>query len=523
MKRLSVLLLALCLCLSGAVFPVHAAEAGDLADSWRYISGEPAPVPATQTEAFHPDATLRGIDVSHHQGLINWEAVRDAGIDFAIIRVGYGMDLIEQDDLYFEYNASECERLGIPYGVYLYSYATTVERADSEADHLLRMINGHTLSFPVYYDMEDDTTIGSDLAAIARTFCDKVSAAGYPVGIYANVYWWNHYLTDPCFDGWHRWVAHYSAACGYEGEYAMWQYSNTGSVSGIEGYVDMNFLIGHPENHGYPPITHSYADVVTAPTCTALGYTTHTCTICGSSYVDSYTEMLPHSYGQWETVVPATCTEKGQESRGCACGAVEFRDSDLAPHSYEDGVCTLCGDIQDPFTDVKKGTYYYDAVVWAAENGITAGYGKDDTFCPDVSCTRAQVVTFLWRAAGSPAPESGENPFTDIKAGWYYDAVLWAAEKGITAGYGSETTFSPDRECTRAEIVTFLHRYAGSPAPASDENPFKDVPGKVYYRDAVLWAVEAGITNGHGSASTFCPDVICSRGQIVTFLHRANA
>ncbi|MBQ7801382.1 MAG: S-layer homology domain-containing protein [Oscillospiraceae bacterium] len=173
------------------------------------------------------------------------------------------------------------------------------------------------------------------------------------------------------------------------------------------------------------------------------------------------------------------------------------------------------------FTDVKSGAYYYDAVLWAAENEITAGYGSDTTFCPDLACTRAQVVTFLWRAAGEPAPESSANPFTDIQKGWYYDAVLWAAEKGITAGYGSDTTFCPNQECTRAEIVTFLHRYAGLPAPASTSNPFVDVGANKWYTTAVLWAVGEGITNGLGSAVTFCPDTVCNRAQVVTFLYRS--
>ena len=239
----------------------HAAvnpETGDRADSWRYQDGcfTGSNLPAVYSESYHPDATLQGIDVSHHQGEIDWEAVQADGIDFAIIRCGYGMDMTEQDDRYFEYNASECERLGIPYGVYIYSYADTTERAASEADHVLRLIQGRTLSYPVYFDMEDDsvTYVGNDmLADIATTFCDKINAAGYPVGVYANANWWNTYLTDPVFDNWYRWVAHYNAECGYQGSYAMWQYSCTGSVDGISENVDMNYLIGAPTDHGISP------------------------------------------------------------------------------------------------------------------------------------------------------------------------------------------------------------------------------------------------------------------------------
>ena len=194
------------------------------------------------------NAAYKGIDVSAHQGQINWEKVKADGIDFAIIRCGYGSNFSDQDDKWWEYNASECERLGIPYGVYIYSYATTVEKASSEADHVLRLIKEHNLSYPVYFDMEDNTTqnLGSDLLGkIAKTFCDKISAAGYEVGIYANLNWWNNYLTSSVFDNpnWSKWVAQYNSYCAYEGEYDMWQCTSTGSVDGINGNVDLNFWL----------------------------------------------------------------------------------------------------------------------------------------------------------------------------------------------------------------------------------------------------------------------------------------
>ena len=195
--------------------------------------------------------------------------------------------------------------------------------------------------------------------------------------------------------------------------------------------------------------------------------------------------------------------------------------------SFSDFVMTQLAETSgNPFVDVPQDSYYYDAALWAADLGITAGYGSAETFCPDLACTRAQVVTFLWRAAGEPVPRSSANPFVDVvnsqNTSWYYTAVLWAAEEGITAGYGSDTTFCPDQECSRAEIVTFLHRYAGTPAPASTNNPFVDVPAGEWYTNAVLWAVEEGITNGLGSTTTFCPNSVCNRAQIVTFLYRAE-
>ena len=171
------------------------------------------------------------------------------------------------------------------------------------------------------------------------------------------------------------------------------------------------------------------------------------------------------------------------------------------------------------FVDVATGSYYEDAVDWAVENGITKG--TDDThFSPDGICTRAQAVTFLWRTVGSPKPETRAMPFTDVPVGsYYYDAVLWAVENGITKGT-SDTTFSPNMTCTRAQIVAFLWRSEKSPA-AGIANPFADVKSTAYYADAVLWAVKENITKGTTN-TTFSPDADCTRAQIVTFLWRCK-
>ena len=174
---------------------------------------------------------------------------------------------------------------------------------------------------------------------------------------------------------------------------------------------------------------------------------------------------------------------------------------------------------KNPFTDVPAGSYYEDAVIWAVDKGITTGTSAT-TFNPNGICTRAQAVTFLWRAAGSPAAKSSAMPFADVKAGSYYEtAVLWAVENGITKGT-SDTMFSPDATCTRAQIVTFLWRSQKSPA-AGMANPFADVAADTYYIDAVLWAVKHNITVGT-TFSIFSPDEECTRAQIVTFLYRAH-
>ena len=173
---------------------------------------------------------------------------------------------------------------------------------------------------------------------------------------------------------------------------------------------------------------------------------------------------------------------------------------------------------ENPFVDVDKDAYYYDAVLWAVENGITAG--KDAThFQPDATVTRNQVVTFLWRAKGCPEPKSTSHNFTDLKENeYYYKAVLWAVENGITSGM-TKTTFAPDATVTRGQFVTFLHRAEGKPA-YTVSNPFTDLKTGEYYYDAVLWAVENKVTSGL-KPTLFGPEEPCTRGQVVTFLYRA--
>ena len=171
------------------------------------------------------------------------------------------------------------------------------------------------------------------------------------------------------------------------------------------------------------------------------------------------------------------------------------------------------------FVDVPDKAYYQQAVSWAVENGVTNGT-DDSHFSPEQSCTRAQAVTFLWRAAGQPEPAAEANPFTDVKlSDYFYKAVLWALQNGVTTGT-TAAAFSPQAKCTRAQIVTFLYRAAKEP-PVSGKLPFADV-GKAYYTNAVKWAVANGITTGT-SAVAFSPDAVCTRAQIVTFLYRASA
>ena len=185
-------------------------------------------------------------------------------------------------------------------------------------------------------------------------------------------------------------------------------------------------------------------------------------------------------------------------------------------------LCLLLGTTalaaENPFHDVSSADYFYEPVLWAAENGVTAGV-TPTSFAPNAPCTRGQTVAFLWRALGKPTPQKTENPFTDVAASaYYYTPVLWAVEKGVTYGI-SATQFGPEATVTRSQVVTFLWRAAGSPAAATSTNPFTDVQASAYYYKAVLWAAENGITAGV-TPTSFAPNAPCTRAQIVSFLHR---
>ena len=237
------------------------------ANSWRYQNGElrsdlqddNATDLGIESRSMHemPEgATLQGIDVSGHQKDIDWQKVRDAGIDFAILKIG-NINAREPDgwytDSFFQRNVTECERLGIPYGVYAYSYAKNADDAVKGADHIIALLKGHNPTLPVYLDLEDNSIKDTDHATIATAFCNTISAAGYTPGIYANASWFKNILTDPCFtnSGWNIWTAQYrygqryDASLGlgpeYPAKFNCWQYSCLSTVPGIDGYCDINY------------------------------------------------------------------------------------------------------------------------------------------------------------------------------------------------------------------------------------------------------------------------------------------
>ena len=294
---------------------------------------------------------------------------------------------------------------------------------------------------------------------------------------------------------------------------------------------------------------HKYTAVVTAPTCTEQGYTTYTCSECGDSYMDDYTELVDHT-PVIDPAVPPTCVEKGKmEGSHCGvCGYVIKKQaliSTVDTHRMEESIvkmptyneagqvayiCQDCGKTDymeippiekpkpvNPFTDVAETDWFYEPVLWAVGEGVTGGK-TETTFAPHEGCTRAQVVTFLWAANGKPMSASMENSFTDIAEGdWYYNAVLWAVEQGITGGI-SATEFGSNQTCTRAQIATFLWAAKGK-MPAVGKSDFVDVADGEWYSTPVIWAKEQGITSGI-SATEFGAHDTCTRAQVVTFLKK---
>lgn len=313
------------------------------------------------------------------------------------------------------------------------------------------------------------------------------------------------------------------------------------------------------------PHKHDFIPIVTKPTCLTEGFTTYTCS-CGECYTKDYVSAVGHKTQlqnakaagcltggytgdevctvcgkvfkqgsvifalghdpQSVRVKAPTCTESGYTGDLICtrCGDMTQTGTTVAAagHKFFGGVCSVCGaksaEAAPEFDDVKPGAFYFDAVQWAVENGITNGTGKN-TFSPNDVCSRYQIVMFLWRAAGQPEAKAAVS-FADVKPGdIFYEAVQWAVERGITKGTSS-TSFSPYAPCTRGQIVTFLYRSAGSPK-VNGACDFSDVSSGSFCHDAVIWASSEGITNGT-SAGRFSPNEGCTRAQVVTFLYRAS-
>ena len=381
-----------------------------------------------------PNAVRKGIDVSEHNHAINWQAVKSSGVDFAIIRCGYGSDYANQDDKTWLYNVAECERLGIPYGVYLYSYAEDDEMAKSEAEHVLRLLKGHHPSYPVYLDLEESSMADADnaeqLASIATIFCDAVSDAGYTPGVYANLTWWNNYLTDPVFEKWDRWVAQYNDSCWYEGEYNVWQAASDGTVDGVEGNVDVNFEVAAGDVSLFDWYTSSTGVYQYVNYHGIMG------NYSGTNLFGPYDDI---TRGQVATILWRMAGEP---------------------------VATAAD-----FEDVSADAYYAQAVRWARSVGVVDGYqdadGEYRLFNPEKPVTREELAKMLERYA---ALVLGWDTQTDcalmdakVDAGavspWAREVMGWAVDEGLISGIREDGVdyLTPQATAWRASMASMVY------------------------------------------------------------------
>ena len=475
-----------------------------------------------------------GIDVSSHQGRINWDlAQKDT--NFAIIRCGYGQDFAGQDDTQWYNNVNACTRLKIPFGVYLYSYATTEAAARNEAYHTIRLLDGYKPSLPVYYDIEHPSILNSctpeQILRHATIFCEIIRDAGYTPGVFSYANLWESHLTSSKYDQWEKWVAQYKNELHFSRPYSMWQHSETGTIRGIDGPVDLNYWYGKSLTGG---CNHSYTSY-TAPdaTCTTSGKRVFTCSRCGYRYEE---RIPPYGHKLKETITYPTCEQGGYTDYQCHCGygyrgnatsstghnmymTVEITKE---PTQTQTGTarhyCRKCGQtmwveqlpsIQDHMKRCESAQYpdappylhwAHSAIDDALYRGIFQG-NKEGLFDPNGAMTRAMMVTVLWRLDGCPEPKTTAK-FSDVWTdAWYGKAVSWAQENGIVMGVG-EGRFNPTGIITREQLVTIIYRYVGYLGwwrPELDNVLWIFPDGNTvseYARTPMNWAVNLGILTG---------------------------
>lgn len=387
----------------------------------------------------------RGIDVSQWQGVIDWETV-STQIDFAIIRCAQGSDL---QDTRWEANASACTRLGIPFGVYVRSYAMSDEDARKEAEFALTLLEKYQPSLPVYLDLEAsdgdpfEQKSPADKLRHTKIFCEAIEAAGYRAGVYSNYYWWTTKLTDPAYDQWDRWIARWNCdSPGYSKPYSTWQYSSKGRIDGINGDVDLNYRCADPsseeEKTNWPDLLH----------------------VCpGAAFTD-----MP-KYGNWAHKGIDYCVTNnlmyGTDETTFSPNAALTRGQFVSILWRQLGCPAPKG--ANPFTDLTM-KYYIDAITWAAENRIVYGT-SDTTFDPNRAITRQELTTMLYRYVGeylkrdvSGSADLSTFPDSNQVSNYAQSAMAWAKGVGLISGnkIGNTIYLDPLGSSTRAQAATIF-------------------------------------------------------------------
>lgn len=521
-----------------------------------------------------------GIDVSENNGYINWASVAN-NVDFAIVRCGYGMDQADQDDSDWYTNANACVQYGIPFGTYIYSYATTTARAKSEAEHVLRLVEGYDMDLPIFYDLEDSSVSSScsayEIYQIAKTFCDTITAAGYQVGIYANLNWWNNYLYYSEYDQWYRWVAQYDSSCDYQGDYCMWQYGESGYVSGVSGNVDVNYWYGSfPGSSGPKEHVCNY-DTFVFFEAEHPHYSCYACSVCGNVIRD---EFETNEYDQC-----FICNTPSQPSLLNMAAAyapdteIEFT-WDGTTHTSHNNLWIDQKDASGEYVSYERISY--------AENGLTRvlptgeyrvqlqsynfNFWENDT-CPrtfsdwyyftvsenyecllnghqvqsvrtEPTCTQEGKVVETCARCGELISEA-VLPATGHSFGeWTVTLVPTCLTAGLqehtctvcgekeeavvpAAGHSfDEWTLTQEPTCLHDGLQERVCTACGEteeavvPAYASPAETFTDVSADAWYVEAVGYMIHHNLMNGV-SATSFNPDGTITRAQFVTILYRA--
>ena len=470
-----------------------------------------------------------GVDLSWFNGEVDWDLLAPE-IDFAILRAAYtgnGEQFALAKDTTYDTNAAGCTARGVPFGVYYYGGATSVEQAREEAAFLLECLGTENLpTLPIFYDVYEPKNIlkldNEKLLEIVTAFCTAIEDAGFRAGVYATAYTWNTRLTDPAYGSWVRWTAQPGASdMTVNAGVNLWCYMNEGRMPGIETTVHLDYWLGElgDDTHLYgahlcpaeceedgllactcklhenetswlrlPALGHLWSDEsgTEPPSCTQQGWSYHACLRCEARQRFDPVPALGHSWSkQTETVAPS-CTLGGYTLRSCTrCGQTErIKETAALGHKWDKG--TL---IRQP-SESREGLRQYRCT--------RCGGVKEES----LACFRFADV----KDASKP----------------YYDAVYWAywhSPEQITAGV-SKTRFGPEQTVTRAQAMVFLWAAKNKPAPRSGSSPFADVKKGDWYYKAVLWAVENRITAGT-DASHFSPGKTCSRAEILTFLYAA--
>lgn len=475
-------------------------EDGDIANSYRFVDGQPVSELGEDTAEEHSEGAVaegtasdliaaastyswyykvgsrtincnssgvsgilaKGIDVSKWNGNIDWDTVATTDVDFVIIRCGYGTDSTSHDDQKWLRNVTACERLGIPYGVYLYSYATSTSAAQSEANHALRLLSGHHPQLPVYYDLEDSSISSkcskAQIATNASVFCNAMENAGYTPGIYANVYWRKTYLTSSVFNNWSFWVAQYNTRCTYTGSYDLWQ-SGFCYVNGISGELDNNFMFVDIISHESEPSYASFVNdlpgeackialranqsyVVDAAGSSADGANAQLSSDQGSSATHQYWYFQLQDDGTYKIVNAATglcLSVSGTEKDGSNVQQVASSDATEQRWHAErltTGVYTFQNEATGAYLDVVNaiaadGT---NVQVWSAGNSVAqsfvlkaqSSYANDGSIVPTADDDPVPVYRLYNQWTGEHLFTMSESERDALSAiGWTQEGVAW--------------------------------------------------------------------------------------------------